>query len=331
MESVSDARSPKLLAQLSLALRARRYSPRTERAYRSWTIRYVRFHGTTHPSGLGVAEVNQFLTHLAVDLEASASTQAQARAAILFLYREVLGIPIDGVAEDVVRGKQPRKLPVVLTREEVGLVLRSMGGMKQLIASLLYGAGLRLSEGLGLRTKDLDLERRELVVRVAKGGRDRVSIIPASLRARLEDQLVRRRAQHERDLAQGGGWVTLPGRYAAKSPRAGFEFGWQFVFPASKMSPDPGTGALGRAPLHATAVQRAVKAAARSSGIAKRVTCHTFRHSFATHLLEDGYDIRTIQELLGHRSVKTTMIYTHVLNRGGMGIRSPLDSVPIPD
>ncbi len=323
----------KLLAQLARALEARRYSPRTVVTYRSWVLRYVKFHGTRHPSELGADEVNLFLTHIATELGSGPSSQAQARAALLFLYREVLRIPLEGVdrATPVLAGKNPRKLPVVLTRTEVGLVLRAIRGKQQLIAAVLYGSGLRLSECLHLRAKDLDLERKELVVRAAKGGRDRVSMIPASLVPRLEDCLTARRALHERDLSAGCGWAVLPNRFAKKAPRAGFEFGWQFIFPASTMTTDPKTGAFGRFHLHQTSVQRAVTEGGRTVGLSKRVTCHTFRHSFATHLLEDGYDIRSIQELLGHRSVKTTMIYTHVLNRGGMGIRSPLDTVWLPE
>ena len=330
-----DQERPKLLDLVSRAVRARRYSPRTEEAYRGWTLRFVRFHGLRHPSEMGVEEINAFLTHLVVARGASGSTQAQARAALLFLYKVVLTAPVDGIDIETVKGKSPQRLPVVMTRTEVGRLLRAMGGKPQLVASMLYGSGLRLSEGLSLRVKDLDLERRELVVRSGKGGRDRVSMIPSALVTRLEDQLQRRRATHERDLVGGGGWVTLPGAYSRKSPRAGFEFGWQFVFPSSTLSADPTTGALGRYHLHQTAVQRAVTTASRAIGMVKRITSHTFRHSFATHLLEVGYDIRTIQELLGHRSVKTTMIYTHVLNRGGRGIRSPLDTIfaerPEPD
>lgn len=318
---------PKLLDQLSRALRVRRYSPRTEEVYVGWVRRYVRYHGVRHPDELGAQEVNAFLTHLAVERRASSSTQSQARAALLFLYREVLRRELIGVGHEVVTGKKPLRLPTVLTRSEVGKVLRQMKGTQQLVASVLYGSGLRLTEGLQLRMKDLDLERRELRVRAGKGSRDRVSVIAASSIRMLADQIDRRRAQHDRDLAAGSGWAVLPDSYAIKSPRAGTDFGWQFLFPSSKFTADPRTGAQGRFHLHPTSVQRAVKGAARSLGLAKRVTCHSFRHSFATHLLEDGYDIRTIQELLGHRSVKTTMIYTHVLNRGGLGIRSPLDTV----
>ena len=318
---------PKLLEQLARALRARRYSPRTEEAYRGWVRAFVRYHGLRHPDELGVTDVNAFLTHLAVERRNSPATQSQARSALMFLYREVLHRPLGQVGEAVVRGKKPLRLPTVLTRSEVSKVLREMRGAQQLVASVLYGSGLRLSEALTLRVKDLDLERREVAVLSAKGGRNRVSVVPGALVVRLTDQMERRRALHDRDLAGGQGWATLPNSYARKSPNAGFEFGWQFLFPASLCRPDRHSGALGRYHLHPSSVQRSVKGAARSLGLARRVTCHTSRHSFATHLLEDGYDIRTIQELLGHRSVKTTMIYTHVLNRGGLGIRSPLDTI----
>ena len=322
-----DRPGPKLLEQLARAVRARRYSPRTEEIYVGWARRFVLHHGVRHPEELGVEEVNAFLVHLAVERRASAATQSQARAALLFLYKEVLRRPLAGVGIEVVKGKRPLRLPTVLTRGEAGKVLRQMKGTQQLVASLLYGSGLRLMEALRLRAKDLDLERRELRIRSGKGSRDRVSVLPGSMAVGLVDQIERRRALHDQDLAGGSGWAVLPDSYAIKSPKAGVEFGWQFLFPASTLNADPRTGAVGRYHLHATSVQRGVKSAARSLGLAKRVTCHTFRHSFATHLLEDGYDIRTIQELLGHRSVKTTMIYTHVLNRGGLGIRSPLDTV----
>lgn len=320
---------PKLLEQVSRAVRARRYSPRTEEAYSSWVKRFVRHHGMRHPEELDGSDVNAFLTYLAVEQGASASTQSQARAAVLFLYREVLRRPLSGLgdADEVVTGKKRRTLPTVMTREEAGRVLREMRPPQRLIASVLYGSGLRLAEGLQLRVKDLNLDRREMTIRGAKGGRERMSVVPEALAEPLADQIQRRGVAHQRDLVNGCGWAALPGRYATKSPRAGTELGWQFLFPASTHTRDPRTGARGRFHRHSSSVQRAVKSAVRSIGLAKRVTCHTFRHSFATHLLEDGYDIRTIQELLGHRSVKTTMIYTHVLNRGGRGIRSPLDTI----
>ena len=326
--------SPKLLDELSRAIRARRYSPRTEEVYRSWTVRFVRFHGTRHPSELGAEEVNTFLTHLASRAQASASTQAQARAALLFLYGEVLKQPLRGVPGDrsgnrdgVVVGKLPKRLPTVLSRSEVAQLLRGLKGSARLVAQVLYGSGLRLSEGLGLRIKDLDLKRGELMVRRGKGARDRVTVLPGALVPVLEEQIQVRRTLHDRDLGAGLGWAPLPDAFFRKSPTSGFDFAWQFVFPSTRATPDVRTGALGRHHLHPSAVQRAVRGAATRLGLAKRVTCHTLRHSFATHLLEDGYDIRTIQELLGHRSVKTTMMYTHVLNRGGLGVRSPLDTI----
>jgi len=317
---------PKLLVLLERAIRARRYSPRTEETYRRWVVEYIHFHGKRHPDELGVAEVDAFLTHLVVKRCLSAASQSQARAAILFLYREVLKKPIeerDG--SQVIRGRKPTRLPNVLSRREVGSVLRRMTGATGLVARLLYGSGLRLNEALKTRVKDVNLDRLELRVHAGKGGRGRVTMVPAVLQVELRDQLVARRALHDRDLADGAGWVVLPGALDRKSRDAGHDFAWQFLIPAATQSADPRTGALGRYHLHPSAVQRAVRSAARAAGLPKRVTCHTFRHSFATHLLEDGYDIRTIQELLGHKSVRTTMIYTHVLNRGALGVRSPLD------
>jgi len=276
---------------------------------------------------MGVHEVDAFLTSLAVDQGASAATQAQARAALVFLYRFVLEQPLDEVGSEVVRGKAPKQLPNVLTRGEADRLLRELSGVNQLIAAVLYGSGLRLSEGLHLRVKDLDLPRREMRVKRPKGGRDRVTVVPGALVARLERHLQSRRALHDRDLAGGSGSVVLPDRFHRKSRQASFDFGWQFAFAASTEIENPQTGRKGRYHQHPTSLQRAIRNAAQRLGMPKRVTCHTLRHSFATHMLESGYDIRTIQELLGHRSVKTTMIYTHVLNRGGMGVRSPLDSI----
>ena len=328
---------PKLLTQLKRAIRARRYSPRTEEAYCGWVRRFVRHHGMRHPEELGLTHVNEFLTHLAVELDVSASTQGQARSALQFLYREVLRRPLaessgaHGVAPGVVSGKRPKRLPTVLTRDEATRVLRRMRGTKRLVASLLYGSGLRLGEALQLRVKDIDLERRELRVQTGKAGKGRISVVPSVLVEPLQDQLVRRRTMHDEDLAANRGWVALPGAYHRKAPRAALEFTWQYLFPSTKHLTAPDTGRTGRGHFHPSSMQRAVKRAAREVGLGKRVSCHTFRHSFATHLLEDGYDIRTIQELLGHASVRTTMVYTHVLNRGGLAVRSPLDSVPAPD
>jgi integron integrase len=315
---------PKLLEQVRLAVRARQFSPRTEEAYVGWTRRYVLFHGKQHPAGLGGDAITAFLTHLAVARNVSPSTQNQAASALLFLYREVLRIqvaPPDGVA----RPRKPRRLPTVLSRHEVTAVLAEMSGTTRLVASVLYGSGLRLLEALQLRVKDVQLDRLELSVRSGKAGHDRITMLPAALRRDLRRQIEHVRQQHEKDMRLGAGWVAVPGALARKAPHAGRELSWQFLFPAARCLTDPATRQRRRHHLHETAVQRAVADAVRRSNVLKRATCHTFRHSFATHLLEDGYDIRTIQELLGHHSVKTTMIYTHVLNRGGRGVRSPLD------
>jgi integron integrase len=314
----------KLLPSLRANLRLRHFSPRTEEAYSAWVKRYVRFHGMRHPGEMAEGEVRAFLTHLAVERRVAPSTQAQAMAALLFLYREVLGRPLSGVG-DVPRAKAPYRLPVVLTSEEVRRVLEHVHGTPRLVALLLYGSGLRLLEALGLRVKDVDLGRGELRVRRAKGGKDRVTVLPQLMRASIGRQLNRVLVVHERDLRLGGGWVELPGALAVKYPRAGQSIAWQWVFPATRRYTDSVTGQVRRHHLHESAVQRAVAVAVRRSGITKRATCHSFRHSFATHLLESGADIRTVQELLGHRDVSTTMLYTHVLNRGGLGVRSPAD------
>ncbi len=320
-----------LLRDLATAIRARHFSPKTERAYVYWVRRYVRHHGLRHPSELGAAEVNSFLSSLAVEGKVAASTQAQARAALLFLYREVLGTPLDDGGPDnaIIRARQPRRLPIVLTREEVRAVLARMFPPTRTVALLLYGAGLRLNEALRLRVRDLDEGRGQLTVRSGKGDRDRVSLYPTAAHGPVNEQLLRVKRLHTRDLARGAGHVPLPSALARKYPQAAREWGWQWIFPASRVHDDPDTGARFRRPLHPSAVQRAVKEAVRASGVPRHATCHTFRHSFATHLLEDGYDIRTIQELLGHRSVRTTMIYTHVLNRGERGVRSPLDLLDV--
>ena len=323
----SHARPPKLLEQVRRACRARQFSRRTEEAYTGWIRRYVLFHGKQHPANLTGGAVAAFLTHLADERKVSTSTQNQAASSLLFLYRDVLDTPID-LPHGVLRPKKQRRLPIVLTRGEVALILDELPRPHRLIASLLYGSGLRLLEALQLRVKDVDLERKELTVRRGKGGHDRLTMIPATLCGELQRQLNIVRRQHERDVAEGAGWVRLPAALAAKYASAARELAWQYVFPAARTHIDGATGRPTRHHLHETAVQRAVTLAVRNAGISRRATCHSFRHSFATHLLEDGYDIRTIQELLGHRSVKTTMIYTHVLNRGGRGVRSPLDSLP---
>ncbi len=278
-----------------------------------------------HPAELGDEEINAFLTHLAVTEHVSASTQTQALSALLFLYRQVLGREVGEL--DLVRANKPRHLPVVLTREEVRRLLAGLEGDPRLVAALLYGSGLRLMEALRLRVCDLEPGRGELLVRSGKGGRDRVTMLPRSLQPALEAQLARGRALHERDLAAGWGRVELPGALARKYPKAPWEWRWQWVFPQQRRWRNRENGEEGRHHIHETIVQRAVTAAVRRAEIDKHATCHTLRHSFATHLLEGGYDIRTIQELLGHKDVRTTMIYAHVLNRGGQGVRSPIDDL----
>lgn len=315
---------PRLFDMVRSAIRVRHYSYRTEQQYLGWIRRYIVFHDRRHPREMGGPEVANFLTYLAQDRNVSASTQAQALAALLFLYRHVLGIDLPWV-ENVVRARRPQHLPVVLTRPEVRRVLGELRGVYALVGRLLYGSGLRLLEALHLRVKDLDLERQTLVVRNGKGAKDRVSIIPASLVGPLREQLARVREAHSEALAHGFGGVELPHSLERKYPGAHLELGWQYVFPSASPSRDPRSGAWRRHHLLEDTMQRHVKEAVRRARILKPASCHTFRHSFATHLLESGADIRTVQELLGHASVKTTQIYTHVLNRGGRAVRSPLD------
>lgn len=315
---------PKLLDQVRNLIRVKHYSIRTEEAYVNWIRRFILFHNKRHPNEMGEPEVSQFLTHLAVKGKVSASTQNQALSAVLFLYREVLKKDI-GWLDDVERAKRPTRLPVVFTREEAKAILAHLEGSKWLMANLLYGSGLRLMECIRLRIKDLDFEYNQIVVRDAKGQKDRVTMLPVSLKEPLKRHLEKVRAIHEKDLKEGFGKVYLPFALERKYPNANQEWGWQYVFPASKHSGDPRTGIERRHHIAETVLQRGVKAAIRSTGITKNGSCHTFRHSFATHLLEAGYDIRTVQELLGHKDVSTTMIYTHVLNRGGKGVKSPLD------
>ena len=308
-------------------LRRRHYSRRTEEAYVGWIKRYVKFHGRRHPAQLDLTHLRSFLSALATGSNVSASTQNQALAALVFLYRDILLSPI-GDVEDVVRAKRPARLPVVLTRDEVRRILAELpDGPPHLMATLLYGAGLRLLECCTLRVKDVDFEANQLVIRGGKGNKDRVTMLPAALAPRLASHLEKVRLLHERDVRRGGGRVPLPDALDGKFPNAAREWRWQYVFPATRTTVDPTTGEPRRHHLHESILQRAVRDAVTRTGITKRATCHTFRHSFATHLLEDGYDIRTVQELLGHRDVNTTMIYTHVLNRGGRGVRSPLDTL----
>ena len=316
--------SPKLLERVRRAARMRHLSIRTEEAYVGWVYRFVRFHGTRHPAELGAREVRAFLSHLATERRVSASTQNQALAALTFLYRHVLGEELEPLGE-VARARRPARLPVVLSRAEVRAVLLELRGAHWLVAGLLYGAGLRLLEALRLRVKDLDFDAGVLTVRRGKGAKDRVGILPGTMRAPLALHLRRVRRLHGRDLAAGHGDVLLPYALDRKYPSASREWGWQFVFPAARLSTDPRSGALRRHHLSPSSMQKAVRRAVLRAGIARPASCHTLRHSFATHLLESGYDIRTVQELLGHADVRTTMVYTHVLNRGGLAVRSPLD------
>ena len=314
----------KLLDQVRDVLRLKHYSYRTEQSYVDWIKRFILFHHKRHPQDLGRAEIEAFLTYLAVEGNVAASTQNQALSALLFLYREVLRIELDGPL-DAIRAKKPARLPIVLTRAEVHQVIEGMTGTYQLMAKLLYGSGLRLMECVRLRVKDIDFEQREIIVRDPKGGHERVTMLSASLVTPLQEHLKRVKLLYEQDLAAGYGQVYLPYALDRKYPNASREWGWQYVFPSDRLSTDPRSGITRRHHVDESNLQRAVKDAVRLARLAKPASCHTFRHSFATHLLESGYDIRTVQELLGHKDVKTTMIYTHVLNRGGLAVRFPLD------
>ncbi|WP_439887829.1 integron integrase [Pseudomonas sp. MBLB4123] len=315
---------PRLLDQMRERIRLKHYSIRTERVYCEWVKRFIRFHQYRHPLDMGAAEVEAFLTELAVRRNVSASTQNQALSALLFLYKEVLALDLPWLA-DVVRAKKPQRLPVVLSIEEVRRILAALDGELWLVCSLLYGTGMRLMEVLRLRIKDVDFSRREILIRDGKGMKDRVTMLPQRLLEPLRRHLAVVRATHKAELEQGRGDVWLPFALAHKYPRAPVEWGWQYVFPASGLSVDPRSGAVRRHHLDEKRVQRSFKRAAGEAGIVKQVSPHTLRHCFATHLLESGQDIRTVQELLGHSDVKTTMIYTHVLNRGGLAVLSPLD------
>src|SRR6266704_6615917 len=327
-DSTTTGSAPRtLLGRVRAAVRARHYSPRTEDAYVGWVKRFVVFHGRRHPDELGEGDVRAFLDHLAEHDGVSASTQNQAVAALLFLYEAVLGRRLALSPQGIVHAKELHRLPVVLSREEVRAVLAQLNGGSRLVGLLLYGSGLRLLECLSLRVKDVDFHRGEVRVRGGKGGVDRVVPLPLVVQGPLADHLARWRARHGRDVQGGGGRVPLPGALERKVSGAADDWAWQWVFPAARIHHDRVSGEERRHHLHESAIQRAVRDAVRAAGIPKRATCHTFRHSFATHLLESGADIRTVQELLGHRDVRTTMIYTHVLNRGGLGVRSPADTL----
>lgn len=317
---------PKLLDQVREQIRLRHYSIRTETVYLEWVKRFIRFHKYRHPQEMGAAEVEAFLSDLAVRRDVSASTQNQALSAILFLYKQVLQVELPWM-DGVIRARRPQRLPVVLTREEVASVLAQLDGTLWLVASLLYGSGMRLMEVLRLRVKDVEFARCEILIRDGKGQKDRVTMLPRKLVAPLQLHLERVRALHAKDLQEGFGRANLPHALARKYPNAAAEWAWQFVFPSVNRSADPRSGGIFRHHLHEKTIQRAIRNAVRRVGLHKPATPHTLRHSFATHLLESGQDIRTVQELLGHSDVKTTQIYTHVLNRGGMGVLSPLDRV----
>jgi integron integrase len=312
-----------LLDRVRTACRVRHFSPRTEDAYTSWAERYIRFHHIRHPATMAEPEVNAFLTHLAVERNVAASTQNQAMAALLFLYGAVLGKRLNQL--NVVRANRPARLPSVMTSEEVGRVLGNLKGVPGLVCRLQYGSGLRVLEALQLRVKDIDFEGAKVVVRDGKGFQDRVTVLPAVIVTALREHLAARRKVHDADLSRGRGRAPLPDALARKLPSADREWGWQWVFPAASHYTDRKTGVRHRHHVHETVISRALKAAVQKAGLVKRVTTHTFRHSFATHLLEGGADLRTIQELLGHKDVRTTMVYTHVLNRGPKAITSPLD------
>lgn len=316
--------TPKLLDQVRAVVRVKHFSLSTERAYVGWIRRFILFHHKKHPKEMAEPEIRQFISHLAVDAKISASTQTVALSALLFLYRDVLKRDLPYI-HHIERAKPSKKLPVVFTRSEVQAVLARLEGTHYLIACLLYGSGLRLMEAVRLRVKDIDFERGEITVRQGKGAKDRVTMLPGSMIEGLQTHLKKVRVLHQADLKVGFGRVELPFALARKYPAAAREWGWQYVFPSVKLSRDPRSGEERRHHLYPDHIQRAVKTAIRLAQINRNGSCHTFRHSFATHLLEDGYDIRTVQELLGHKDVRTTMIYTHVLNRGGRGVRSPLD------
>lgn len=307
-------------------IRLRHYSIQTEKAYVGWTRRYIRFCGNRHPRDLGSVEITTFLTHLAADLGVAAATQNQALQALIFLYREVLQMELPDITE-VVRASKPLRLPVVLTREEVQRIFSHLVGHQRLIAGLLYGSGLRLAEALAVRVKDLDLQRRELMVRNGKGGKDRVTVIPERMIEPLQEHLRALNAWFHRERQTGAPGASMPTALKRKYPEGPVSWPWQWLFPSSTLCRDPYDKSLGRYHMHPKTVQRVVQDAVKRAGISKPAGCHTFRHSFATHLLESGYDIRSVQELLGHADVKTTQIYTHVLNRGGNAVKSPLDGL----
>ena len=317
---------PKLLDQVRAAIRTRHYSRRTEKAYLGWIKRFILFHNKRHPAEMSAVEISQFLSHLALKENVAASTQNQALYAIIFLYKNVLDREI-GEIDNIVWAKKPKKLPVVFTKTEVKTVIKQLSGVKWIMANLLYGAGLRLMECLRLRVQDIDFEYNQIIIRDAKGQKDRVTVLPEIVKEALEKHLEKVKRLHEKDLVQGFGEVYLPYALERKYTNANKQWKWQYIFPSEKLSIDPRSGKKRRHHLDESVLQRTVKEAIRQAGINKNGNCHTFHHSFATHLLEDGYDIRTVQELLGHEDVSTTMVYTHVMKKGGLGVKSPADKL----
>jgi len=317
---------PRLLDQVRSSLRVRHYSLRTEEAYIQWIKRFILYHNKRHPKDMGKVEVEAYLTHLATVRNVAAATQNQALSAILYLYKHVLDQKIEWI-ENVIRAKRPKHLPTVLSQREVKLLLNELTGTYQLIAYLLYGAGMRLMEVMRLRVQDINFEYKQIIIRSGKGNKDRVTILPDNVIDSLKHHIVEAKVLHQKDLREGFGEVYLPYALSRKYPKAGFELGWQYVFPSTKRSIDPESGKLRRHHLYEKSFTRAVKKAANSLNFPRRVSSHTFRHCFATHLLENGYDIRTVQELLGHKDVKTTQIYTHVMQKGASAVKSPLDNI----
>jgi integron integrase len=320
---MDKSKPPRLLDQLRHAIRARHYSLRTEKAYVYWVRYFIRFHQLRHPRDLDEADVSRFLGYLAVTRKVAPSTQNQAFNALLFLYKRVLNRPLQEI--NAARAKRPQRVPVVFSQREVREIFRHLQGLQRIVVGLLYGSGLRITECLQLRVKDLDFDRGEITVRNSKGGKDRVTVLPASLQADLKRCIAHTRIVHDQDLRDGFGEVSMPAALQRKYPNAAKSFGWQYVFPSTKRARDPLSGNIKRHHIHPTVIRKAVKRVMHAAGIVKHGGCHTFRHSFATHMIENGYDIRTVQELLGHSDVKTTMIYTHVMNRGGRGVVSPAD------
>lgn len=325
-QDTAPSKGKKLLDQYRDQIRIKQYSPRTEKTYIHWVREYILFHNKRHPKEMGIPEINQFITHLVVDRKASASTQNQAVSAILFLYRYVLNIQLQGDILEFIRPKKGKRVPTVLSKDEAKAIISKMTGSYKLMVQVMYGGGLRLMECLRLRIKDIDFENHRIIVYDGKGGDDRVTMLPDSIIKPLKEQIQYVKTLHQKDLNDGYGAVSMPYALDKKFPTANKEFIWQYIFPASTLYTDPTTGKTSRHHIHETALQRSIREAANAIKLQKRVTPHTFRHSFATHLLQAGYDIRTVQELLGHKDVKTTMIYTHVLQRGANAVKSPLDN-----